>query len=62
MAGPKSVLEATRLVQTRCKYQRPKSPRKIIEPRALEKKVRLFADTFAVAPTNKQLLSSRNVK
>ena len=31
-AGPKSVLEATRFVEKRCKYQRPKSPTKIIEP------------------------------
>ena len=38
MAVPKSVLEATRVVQRRCTYQRPKSPRKIIEPRVLEKK------------------------
>ena len=38
MAGPKSVLEAKRFVQKRCTYQRPKSPRKVIEPRVLEKK------------------------
>ena len=41
-----SRLEATRFVQKRCTYLRPKSPRKIIEPRILEKKVCLFADTF----------------
>ena len=43
---PKSRLEATRSVQKRCTYLRPKSPRKIIEPRVLEEKVCLFADTF----------------
>ena len=39
MAGPKSVFE---MVQ----YLRPKSPRKIIEPRVLKKRVCLFADTL----------------
>ena len=41
-----SVLEATRFSQRRCTYRRPKSPSKEIEPRLLEKEVRLFADTF----------------
>ena len=45
MAGPKSKLEATRFVQKGVPIK-PKSPRKIIEPRVLEKKVCLFADTF----------------
>ena len=47
MAGPISRLEARRFVQKRCTHQRPKLPRKIIEIRVLEKKVRLVADTFA---------------
>ena len=46
MAGPKSRLEGTRFIQKRCTYLRPKSPRKIMEPRVLEKKVCLFADTL----------------
>ena len=41
-----SRLEATRFVQKMCTYQRLKSPRKIIEPRVLEKNVCLFADAF----------------
>ena len=39
MAEPKSVLEMVHI-------SRPKSPRKIIEQRALEKEACLFADTF----------------
>ena len=39
MAGPKNVLEMVHISW-------PKSPRKIIEPRVLEKRVCLFADTF----------------
>ena len=42
----KSVLEATRFVQTCSAYQRPKSPRKVIEPLVLEKRFYLFVDTF----------------
>ena len=42
-----NMLEATRFVQKRCTHQKPKLPRKIIELRVLEKKVRLVADTFA---------------
>ena len=42
----KSRLEATRFVQKRCTFLRPKSPKKIIEPRVLEKKVCLFVDTL----------------
>ena len=38
MAGLKSGLEATRFVQKRCTYLRPKSPTKIIKPRVLKKK------------------------
>ena len=41
---------------------RPKSPKKIIEPRVLEKKVCLFTDTSAIATANKQLLSSSDVE
>ena len=39
-------LEATRFVQKRCIHLRPKLPRKIAEPRILERKACLFADTF----------------
>ena len=41
MAGPESKLETTDLSK-----KSPKSPRKIIEPRVLEIKVCLIADTF----------------
>ena len=48
MAGPKRRLEAAKFIQKRCTHPRPKLPRKIVEPRVLEKMVCLVADTFAL--------------
>ena len=37
---------SSKICPKKCTYLRPKLPRKIIEPRALEKNVCLFLDTF----------------
>ena len=58
MAGPRSGLEATRIVQKGCTHQRPKLPRKIMEPRVLEKGVLFSCRHICLG---KQLLLQMNI-
>ena len=56
MAGPEKCVRSNKICAKWCTYHRPKSPRKIIEPRVLEEKVCLFADIYLC----KQLLPQIN--